>query len=109
MFGERRQHKRYSISRAAKFVTESGGLPRDCMIVDVSEAGARLYSEAPDVPDNFVLLISGEKPVREECNVVWRLGHELGVTFATKEHAQARLNAVRELQSQAQKILRQRS
>jgi hypothetical protein len=33
------------------------------------------------VPDQFQLLISGDEGVRRNCQVVWRLGGEIGVAF----------------------------
>jgi len=107
MFGERRKHRRHTINRAGKLVMHSGGLPRDCLITDISESGARLFSEAPDVPDFFDLLISGESPIRQECQVVWRLGGEIGVTFNTGVRDAQRLNAMKALQSEARSIFRQ--
>ena len=109
MFGERRKHQRYCINRTAKFATELGALPQDCMIADISEHGARVFSETAVIPDNFVLLISGDAPMRQECRVVWRLGDEVGVTFVTKEREQKRLNAMKEFQSKAREIFRQHS
>jgi hypothetical protein len=85
MFGERRRHQRYTINRIAKFETDSGALPRECTITDISEQGARLFATGVEVPNQFYLLISGDKLVREECRVVWRLGDEIGVTFVTKQ------------------------
>jgi hypothetical protein len=86
MIHERRQHRRYVINRIAKFQTDSGALPRDCMITDISKQGARLFADGVEVPDQFHLLISGGKNdiaggSRRECRVVWRLGGEIGVTF----------------------------
>ena len=86
MLSERRQHKRYVINRIAKFQTDSGALPRDCMITDISQQGARLFADGVEVPDQFHLMISGGKDSiakgsRRECRVVWRLGGEIGVTF----------------------------
>ena len=78
MPAERRQHRRYIINRIAKFQTDSGALPRDCMITDISKTGARLFADGVEVPDQFHLLISGEKYSRRECQVVWRLGGEIG-------------------------------
>jgi len=78
---DRRQHRRYTINRIAKFQTDATTLPRDCMITDISKQGARLFADGVDVPDQFHLLISGEKGERKECRVVWRLGGEIGVTF----------------------------
>lgn len=81
MLGERRKNPRHSINRVAKFYTDSGALPRDCMITDISELGARLFAEGVEVPNKFHILISGGKEFRRECRVVWRLGGEIGVTF----------------------------
>jgi hypothetical protein len=94
MIGERRQHKRYIINRIAKFQTDSGALPRDCMITDISQKGARLFADGIEIPDQFYLLVSGDKADRRECRVVWRLGGEIGVTFVDSGLANPR-NAVR--------------
>ena len=85
MVDDRRRHRRYTINRIAKFQTDSGALPRDCMITDISKQGARLFADAINVPDRFDLLISGEVGTRRECQVVWRLGGEIGVTFVGPE------------------------
>ena len=100
MFGDKRKSQRYSINRVAKFVTESGGLPRDCIVTNISEGGARLFSEAANIPDQFRLLIDGDTPIREECRVVWRLGGEIGVSFITREKERERLTAIRDAQLQ---------
>lgn len=88
MFSERRLHRRYTINRIAKFQTDTGSLPRDCMITDISKQGARLFADGIEVPDQFHLLISGnatDRGTRRECRVVWRLGGEIGVTFVGPE------------------------
>jgi hypothetical protein len=78
---DRRRSPRRVINRIAKFQCGLGSLPRDCMITDISERGARLYSEV-DVPDTFTLSMSNEdNQMRRECRVMWRLGGELGVEF----------------------------
>ena len=65
----------------AKYHSGLGSLPRECMVTDISERGARLYSDA-DMPETFTLSLSGDgTEVRKECLVVWRLGGELGVEF----------------------------
>jgi hypothetical protein len=111
MLGERRKDKRHTINQAAKFVTESGALPRDCLITNISDRGARLFTEASDIPDSFQLLIFGETAIRQECRVIWRLGGEIGVTFVTRqrdqEHDQKRQQAMKELQSQVRNAFRQ--
>jgi hypothetical protein len=85
MFNERSKHRRYTINRIAKFQTDNGALPRDCLITDISHQGARLFADDIDVPDQFHLLISGEGSTRRECRVVWRLGGEIGVSFVGPE------------------------
>ena len=87
---ERRQHPRYTINRIAKLQADSGSLPRDCMITDMSKQGARLFAAGVDVPDQFDLLISGDKGIRRGCQVVWRLGGEIGVASSNRSGASNR-------------------
>lgn len=105
MFGERRKHKRYGINRIAKFYAENGSLPRDCTITDISESGARLFTSGDEIPDQFVLLITGDKLVREECRVAWRLGGEVGVEFVTKERELRRAELVNRLRAETKQNL----
>ena len=84
MFKERRKNARRSINRVAQFQSEVSPLPRTCTITDISEAGARLFSDI-EMPPVFTLSVSGEGVnVRRECRVVWRLGGELGVEFTDR-------------------------
>jgi len=78
---ERRLYPRQVINRVAKFQSGIGSLPRDCFVTDVSERGARLYADGVEIPDRFLLSMTGEAAIRKECQVVWRLGGELGVEF----------------------------
>ena len=81
VINERRRFARRIINRVAKYHSGVGSLPRECMITDISDRGARLYSEA-EVPETFTLSLSGEGvDTRQECRVVWRLGGEIGVEF----------------------------
>jgi hypothetical protein len=78
---ERRSTQRRVINRVAQYHCGVGALPRTCMVTNISDTGARLYSDA-DMPDAFTLSLSGEDvSVRREYRVVWRLGGELGVEF----------------------------
>jgi hypothetical protein len=79
---ERRSSQRRLINRMAKIQLGTGTLPRDCLVTDLSTGGVRLHVEGFEVPDDFVLLLSGDG-VAKECNyqVVWRLGHEIGARF----------------------------
>ena len=81
MLKERRKVARQMINRVAQFHSEAGVMPRTCMVTDISENGARLFSELP-MPPTFTLSISAEGGnTMRECRVVWRLGGELGVEF----------------------------
>jgi hypothetical protein len=54
------------------------------MITDISDGGARLYTEA-DMPPTFTLAVSADGgDTRRECRVVWRLGGEYGVAFTDR-------------------------
>jgi len=75
---ERRRTERHTARGMAKILGGAGSLARECWISDISDGGARLHAEA-DVPDDFALVLPGGN--RRECHVVWRLGHEAGVTF----------------------------
>lgn len=85
MLNDRRRDRRYDIHRMALLQTGPDALPRDCMITDVSRSGARLFAHDIEVPDRFHLLISGDNGGRRECQVIWRLGGEIGVAFVMAE------------------------
>jgi len=56
--------------------------PQRCVLSDVSSTGAKLVSvAAPDVPDEFDLLLAGENGPRRRSAVVWRTKTSLGVKF----------------------------
>ncbi len=80
---DRRRARRRLINRMAKIQVASGALLRDCMITDISGGGVRLHVEGVDVPEDFVLFLTGEGIAAKECayRVVWRLGHEIGAQF----------------------------
>ena len=79
---ERRRAHRRRINRVAKIQVSSGTLPRDCLITNISTSGIRLHVEGVEVPDDFVLVLSGEDLAKEcKYRVVWRLGHEIGAQF----------------------------
>ena len=90
MLNDRRRDRRYDIHRMATLQTGPDALPRDCMITDISRRGARLFADHVEVPDRFHLLIAGENSNRRECQVVWRLGGEIGIAFVTAERRQRR-------------------
>jgi hypothetical protein len=60
-------------------------VPRDCLILGISDGGVRLYVVGFDVPDEFVLLLSGDDGIEEQnkFKVVWRHGREVGAELVT--------------------------
>jgi hypothetical protein len=79
---DKRQHIRRPIQIAAKMATYNDAPLRDCMVLDISESGARLGIEAAVVPpDEFTIVFaSGGRPYRR-CRVLWRGETQLGVLF----------------------------
>jgi PilZ domain len=78
----RRQSARRNCHRAAQIRPGAGTRSRDCLIVDISDHGARLQIDGFDVPEKFVLVLSGRGSVEERaCEVVWRMGDEIGAKF----------------------------
>ena len=84
---ERRRSPRRIIDRVAKIQFGNGKPPRNCLITDISTGGVRLHVDGYDVPDDFVLLLTGDNSAKE-CNyrVVWRHGQELGARFIGVVH-----------------------
>jgi hypothetical protein len=80
---ERRLSRRRLLNRVAKIRLGNGALPRDCLITDISDGGVRLHVEGFDVPEEFVLLISGDEIKLKEraYKVVWWSGYEIGAKF----------------------------
>ena len=79
---ERRRSPRRRLYRAAKIKVGVGILVHDCILIDISDSGVQLHVRGFDVPNEFVLLLSGDGVVRESTyKVVWRRGHEVGAEF----------------------------
>jgi hypothetical protein len=76
---DRRSAQRFATRGAAKMYYSGSPFPRECLITDVSDGGVRLYVER-NVPDEFTLAF--RDGVRRPCRVAWRLGHEVGASFA---------------------------
>jgi hypothetical protein len=84
MFKDRRKSQRHNFNRYARIQAEMAGPSRDCLIVNLSEDGVRLHSEA-EFPDAFTLVIADAPRSRRSCRVVWRLGCEIGAKFTDNE------------------------
>ena len=75
---ERRRQPRLVVNRTTTWRAE-GRSPRQCLITNISADGARLFTEDAVVPEQFELTIADD--VVRRCQVVWRLGGEIGVRF----------------------------
>lgn len=78
---ERRKNQREVINRIAHFTSEVCPTPQQCLLTDVSDGGARLFSDL-EMPPRFTLTVSRDDGVmKRQCRVVWQIGGELGVEF----------------------------
>jgi hypothetical protein len=66
-----------------------GTAPRECLILDISDEGVRIYVVGFDVPEEFVLRLSGDDIVQERYKVIWRINNrEIGAKFVGREPPQ---------------------
>jgi hypothetical protein len=53
-----------------------------CVLSDISDTGARIdVEDAANLPDRFMLLLSGTGSARRRCRIVWRAPAQVGVAF----------------------------
>jgi len=80
LYEERRGSTRRHVFHTVKMLIGADSVPRDCLILGISDGGVRLYVVGFDVPDEFVLLLSGDDGIEEQnkFKVVWRQGNEVG-------------------------------
>ncbi len=85
---ERRRSERRLINRTASVRAYFGALLGNCLVTDISEGGVRLHVDTFQLPDEFELLISGDGVPKDAliCQVVWRLGYEVGAKFISAGH-----------------------
>ena len=82
---DRRKGRRQVINRVAHFTSEICPSPRACLLTDISDGGARLFTEI-EMPPAFTLSVSGEGiNIKRRCRIVWQLGGEIGVEFVAPE------------------------
>jgi len=75
---DRRRAERHALGCAAKIKSDAEP-PRDCIVADLSEDGARVLASGTEVPEEFMLLLDGV--AGRACSVVWRLDDEIGAEF----------------------------
>jgi hypothetical protein len=78
---ESRRHPRRKVSIAAKIVV--GGSARDCMLIDISDNGARIaFGGVQDLPDEFEICMTPSGFPFRRCRLIWRSNSEMGVEFS---------------------------
>jgi PilZ domain len=82
MFVEKRRLPRRLVHIPAKFATSDSAPLRDCIVVDISDYGARLELDNPnDVPERFTVVMGPNGGPYRRCRVVWRANNQMGVEF----------------------------
>jgi hypothetical protein len=81
----RRKRPRSRFDFPARMVFGPGARSATCIIIDLSDTGAKLkVLSTQTIPDEFLLLIGGLGAVKRRCHVVWRAHPMLGVQFVGK-------------------------
>ena len=78
MFANRRKSERRACRSLAK-IQLGTGLPRDCVITDISDGGVKVIAEYLEVPPEFTIILSAGPP--RQCRLAWRIGCEFGAQF----------------------------
>ena len=97
---DKRQLARHRILKGGLLAVAGHHTAIACSVRDLTETGARLKLEdvAALLPDRFELIIEIDG-LEAECQVVWRKGSEIGVSFLkTRRGAPRRAQVVRPLQ-----------
>jgi hypothetical protein len=84
MLVDRRKTSRRSFNRVGRFYSDLSG-QHECMIVDLSEGGARLHTQIETPPAFALTILTDAGALQKRCNVIWRLGHEVGVEFLEED------------------------
>ena len=93
MFRNQRKTERIPCKWLAKIQLGTGTLPRDCIVMDVSDGGVRLIAENLEIPPEFTLTLSTGRPRR--CRLAWRIGCEFGAQFLDYVEGRTRENRLR--------------
>jgi hypothetical protein len=83
-WAEKRKSARKPVNRPAVFMAVDGdqSVLGRCMILDISQGGARLQVDNPSqVPQIFRLILSPGARATRRCHVRWRSATEIGVQF----------------------------
>jgi hypothetical protein len=95
MTTEKRSAPRQNFDRVAKIVSVDGTFALDARILDISASGTRLMvTNSSQVPDEFLLALTGDGKVHRVATVMWRADDEIGVRFRSIDQAVAGVRKV---------------
>ncbi|ETR78833.1 pilus assembly protein PilZ [Afipia sp. P52-10] len=82
LFGKKKRDSRKSMQRPAWVVLDGSFASRPCIVLDLSETGAKLQVEDL-APAHTTLRLTFSRDVRSGrlCEVAWRRGKTVGVRF----------------------------
>ena len=84
MLSDRRKTPRRTFNRLGRFYSDLSG-QHECMIVDLSDGGARLHTHIETPPAFALTVLTDTGAIQRRCKVIWRLDHEVGVEFLAEE------------------------
>jgi hypothetical protein len=89
---ESRKSPRRWTRRTADLILRADEPPMPCVIIDLSDGGARLAVSRPlaGLPRNFILLLFKDGSVQRDCEVVWTDSRYVGVKFVSEWYAAIR-------------------
>jgi hypothetical protein len=91
------QYLRRAVHIPAKLIAAEDAPQCDCVVLDISENGARIGIEAArGMPDEFTVVFTPRGSPYRRCRVVWRADTQVGVEFdkAVTSHAGANASHV---------------
>jgi len=86
---EKRAKPRVTVNRSVQALSLNDSRPAvDCLLLDISQSGGRLWSaDIGLLPDEFMLILSED--LTKWCRIVRRLKNEVGVRFVSQRSASA--------------------
>lgn len=79
---DKRRHQRRQLTYQAEIITLDEANVLRCVVLDVSDTGARLLVDPADmVPQDFILALTSNRQVLRVCRTVRRSEDEIGVRF----------------------------
>jgi hypothetical protein len=81
-FVEQRRSARHSTRCPAWIEFDDHTPPKSCILVDVSEGGARIEVASPnELPEEFSLILVEDVANARRCHIIWRADGQIGVSY----------------------------